>query len=134
MASQHIYSIGKLSKATGVKVETIRYYERIALLPSPPRTASGYRQYDQWHREQLSFIRRGRELGFSLDDIRSLLELQRGGMACAEVQRMARKQIAELKQRIDDLTRLRKQLMTLEAQCHGGEAVACPVVEALLGK
>lgn len=127
------FTIGKLSKASGVNIETIRYYERIGLLPAPPRSQSGYRQYAMQHLQLLRFIRRGRELGFSLDDIRSLLALQVGGLACGEVQVMTQKHIAELDQRMAGMQRLRDQLADLERQCAGGAAQHCPVIEDLLG-
>lgn len=132
-SAAHSFTIGKLSKASGVNIETIRYYERIGLLPEPPRSESGYRQYAAQHLQVLRFIRRGRELGFSLDDIRNLLALQAGGLACGEVQVMTQKHIAELDQRMADMQRLRDQLADLERQCAGGAAQHCPVIEALLG-
>lgn len=128
------FTIGKLSQATGVKVETIRYYEHIGLLPEPPRSASGYRQYTRRHQDLLSFVRRGRELGFALDDIRNLLALQQGGMACGKVQTLTRQHLQALDARIRDLTRLREQLSLLEQQCAGGNARSCPVVAALLAR
>jgi DNA-binding transcriptional MerR regulator len=79
--------IGALSARTGVHVETVRYYERIGIMPTSPRTEGGHRIYDSDHLERLAFIRRARELGFSLDEVRGLLELvDGGGLTCGEVQ------------------------------------------------
>lgn len=126
-------SIGKLSRQSGVKVETIRYYERIGLLPEPPRSTSGYRQYARQHLAKLSFIRRGRELGFPLNVIRTLLELENGEVRCAEVQGIARNQIGQLEDRIRDLERLKDALVGVEQRCQGVNSPSCPVIDALRG-
>src|SRR3546814_15833156 len=98
------YGIGALSDRTGVNVETIRYYERIGIMPEPPRTAGGHRLYDSRHLKRLAFIRRGRELGFSLDAIRALLRLVVGGdYPCGEVHETTLAHIAEHRHKVASL-------------------------------
>src|SRR3546814_9271500 len=100
-------TLGDLAKATGTKVVTVRYYERIGLLPPPERTAGNYRAYEPPHLERLRFIRRCRDLGFTLDEVRELLRLSsQEGKACAEVDRIAAAHLAETEEKIADLTRL----------------------------
>jgi DNA-binding transcriptional MerR regulator len=95
------FSIGDLARRTGTKIETIRYYERIGLLPTPARSRGNYRLYAPSHLERLSFIRRGRDLGFSLDEVRALLGLSDDRtQSCAEVDRIARLHLAEVKRKI----------------------------------
>ena len=92
-------TIGALSESTGVKIETIRYYERIGLLPAPPRSTSRHRLYEEDHRQRLTFIRRARELGFSLDDVRALLGLAgRHGAACDKVKALTEAHIKDVRQ------------------------------------
>src|SRR5437762_9366472 len=98
------FSIGELSKHSGVNIETIRYYERIKMLPAPPRTAAGRRVYDPAHVRVLAFIRRSRELGFSLYEIRALIRL--GGLekaTCREVREIAAHHLEDIRTKIDDL-------------------------------
>ena len=125
-------TIGVLSKYTGCNIETIRYYERIGLLPSPPRSAGGHRLYGESHLKRLTFIRRGRELGFSLDDIRALLGLvDGGGYTCAEVKTVTLDHIDEVRRKLADLRRLERVLKDMAAQCEGGDVPDCPVIDAL---
>jgi MerR family mercuric resistance operon transcriptional regulator len=124
--------IGLLSRETGVNIETIRYYERIGLMPEPPRSDGGHRVYDKTHRQRLAFIRRARELGFRLDDIRSLLGLERSQkLACDEVKALTDRHIAEIREKIRDLKELERVLSKLTAQCHGGRVPACPILDVL---
>lgn len=126
--------IGAISAATGVNIETIRYYERIGLMPKPPRSEGGHRVYDATHLKRLTFIRRGRELGFSLDEIRELLGLVRGhGMTCAEVKAMTEEHVAGIRAKVRDLKKLERVLNELAVQCHGEEVPDCPVLDALGG-
>jgi Cu(I)-responsive transcriptional regulator len=126
------YSIGELARATGIKVETIRYYERIGLLPSPPRTAGNYRAYIRPHLERLSFIRRGRDLGFSLDAMRQLLRLSDDRQQpCNEVDQMARTHLAEVESKIADLVALRGELQQLIEQCRRDTVAECRIIGAL---
>lgn len=125
-------NIGRLGRLTDTKVETIRYYERIGLLPSPPRTGGNYRAYDAGHVRRLSFIRRARGLGFHLDTIRALLDVaDRPDQPCADVDALARAQIREVEDKIADLTCLRDELVRIVGQCHGGRVADCHIIEAL---
>lgn len=126
------FSIGRLSVETGVNIETIRYYERIAIMPAPPRTQGGQRVYGDDHLKRLTFIRRCRELGFSLDEIRALLGLAGGhALTCAEVSGMAHAHIADIRQKVKDLRKLERVLTDLAAQCHGRKVPECPILDAL---
>lgn len=124
-------TIGRLSDQTAVNVETIRYYERIGLLPRPARSAGGHRLYDQAACDRLNFIRRARELGFSLGDIRSLLAMAEGEHACADIRDLTFQHLAAVRARIADLRRLENTLAEVAERCEGGESTTCPVVEAL---
>ncbi|HEX2135516.1 MAG TPA: helix-turn-helix domain-containing protein [Microvirga sp.] len=125
-------TIGGLSERTGVNIETIRYYERIRLLPPPPRTDGGQRSYDESHLKRLTFIRRARELGFPIDDIRGLLSLaDRHALTCGEVQSLAERHLAEVRAKILDLRRLERAIRQATATCAGGTVPECPVVDVL---
>lgn len=124
--------IGALYKATGVNIETIRYYEKIGLMPAPPRSQGRQRIYEATHLKRLSFIRRGRELGFSLDQVRELLGLVRGHeMTCAEVKSMTEEHIADIRRKVKDLKKLERVLTQLSAQCCGDAVPDCPILDAL---
>ena len=124
--------IGKLSERTGVNIETIRYYERIELLPTPARTAGRHRAYDGRHVQRLSFIRRSRELGFSLDDIRTLLRVaDRGDMTCATAQGVTHQHLDAVRGKIASLKRLERALKDMAATCQPGNQASCPIIEAL---
>jgi len=126
------FPIGALSVQTGVNIETIRYYERIGVMPAPPRTEGRQRMYDEDHLKRLTFIRRGRELGFSLDEIRELLGLVRGhGLTCAQVKAMTEQHVAGIRSRVKDLRKLERVLKALAARCHGREVPDCPILEVL---
>jgi Cu(I)-responsive transcriptional regulator len=127
------FSIGALAKAVGAKVVTIRYYERIGLLPVPARTEGNYRVYSGEHMRLLRFIRRCRDLGFSLDQVRGLLSLSsQKDQACSEVDRITAQHLTEIEQKIADLTRLAGELRRLSACCHGDGIIAdCRIIEAL---
>ena len=129
------FSIGQLSKQTGCKVETIRYYEKAGLLPAPPRTAGGHRLYDRGHAQRLGFIRRSRELGFSLDEIRALLRLADGGeYNCGKVKVITLHHLESVKHKIRDLRKLQTTLTTISDACEGGIAPNCPIIEALFSR
>jgi Cu(I)-responsive transcriptional regulator len=126
------FSIGELARATGTKLETIRYYERIGLLPPPARTSGNYRAYAERHLARLSFIRRGRDLGFSLDDIRELLRLSDDrGQPCVKVDRIARVHLTEVERKLADLAALGAELRQLIDQCQHGTIAECRIIEAL---
>jgi MerR family mercuric resistance operon transcriptional regulator len=127
-----VLGIGALSRRTGVNIETIRYYERIGLLPEPPRGEGGHRVFAPAHRKRLAFIRRARELGFSLDEIRVLLGLADGGAPCGEVRAVALDHLARIRAKIADLRRMERTLARTAAQCEGGGATGCPILETLL--
>lgn len=111
-------SIGALSQQTGVHIETIRYYERVKMLAAPPRTEGGRRLYSQSHRRTLGFIRRARDLGFSLDEIRALLDLDGSGRAsCAEVREIASHHLVNVRAKLADLARLETVLSETVGQC-----------------
>ena len=121
-----------LARRTGCNLETIRYYEKIGIIPEPPRTDAGYRVYDDRHVERLRFILRARELGFSLDEIRGLLALvDRGTQTCAEVKDRTERHLANVREKIADLKRIERVLAETAAQCSGDEVPDCPVLEAL---
>jgi MerR family mercuric resistance operon transcriptional regulator len=133
--SKQEFSIGRLSKHTGCKVETIRYYEKADLLPPPPRTAGGHRLYGSDHAKRLGFIRRGRELGFSLDEIRALLRLADGGeYNCGEVKEITIHHLQSVKEKIRDLRKLERTLTAISHECEGGIAPDCPIIEALFSR
>ncbi len=124
--------IGELSRATGTNIETIRYYERIGLLPAPHRTAANYRSYGEPHRARLTFVRHSRDLGFTIDEIRSLLDLSDDpGRDCSEADRIASRHLEQVEDKIAQLTRLRDELTRIVGRCRGGIAADCRVIEAL---
>ena len=124
--------IGELSRLTGVNIETIRYYEKIEMLPAPPRTESGRRVYGAKETRVLAFIRRGRELGFTLDQIRALLRLGEPGKAsCAEIRDIAKHHLDDIRAKIKDLVKLERLLRKTVAQCSGEKVPDCPVLDVL---
>lgn len=125
-------TIGALSKRTGVNIETIRFYERIGILPKPPRTEGGHRVYGHDRSKRLSFVRRCRELGFSLDEARALLRLVDGGRyTCAEVKAVTLDHLADMRRKIADLRRLERALSEMAAKCRGGKVPDCPIIDVL---
>jgi MerR family mercuric resistance operon transcriptional regulator len=124
--------IGQLAERTGVNIETIRYYERVSLLPSPPRTKGRHRIYDEHHLQRLSFIRRSRELGFPLDDIRTLLALvDDGHLDCCAAKEIALGHLADVRGKILSLRRLERALKNMTDACRPGNQSSCPIIEAL---
>jgi Cu(I)-responsive transcriptional regulator len=125
-------NIGDLAKAAATKAETIRYYERIGLMPIPPRTAGNYRDYTSVHVSRLTFTRRARDLGFSIEQIRALLTLADDkGQSCEAVDVIAREHLAEVKRKLADLAALRRELDSLIGQCRHGTVAECRILEAL---
>jgi len=123
---------GELAKNTGCNIETIRYYENIGLLNDPPRNHSGYRIYAQDDRKRLRFILRGRELGFSIEQLRGLLALVDGGRyTCAEVRDLTGHHLNAIGEKIADLQRLEKTLAKTYAACDSRQVPECPVIDAL---
>ncbi len=138
VAAGPLIPIGALAARTRCNIETIRFYEKIGVLPKPARTEGGHRAYAHAHVERLTFIRRARELGFTLDQVRALLRLADArDVPCAEVKQLATSHLAEVRTRIADLRAMRKALAGLVAQCDArgdaGDLPGCPLVETLLG-
>lgn len=131
-ASQH-FGIGVLSGQTGVNIETIRYYEREGLLPHPPRTPGGHRCYSNDHVKRLTFIRRSRELGFSMAEIRDLLALVDGqSYTCGEVKALTLEHAEMVRSKIADLQRMERMLVEIASGCEGGAVPECPIIDALM--
>jgi MerR family mercuric resistance operon transcriptional regulator len=125
-------SIGELSRLTGVNIETIRYYEKVDVLPAVPRKESGRRVFGPRETRTLAFIRRARELGFSLDDIRGMIALGAPGDApCVEVRDVAARHIKAIRGKIADLKRLERLLAPAIGRCSGDRAPDCPVIDIL---
>jgi MerR family transcriptional regulator, mercuric resistance operon regulatory protein len=128
----HTWTIGELSRLTGVNIETIRYYEKIEVLPAPPRTESGRRVYGPIELRRLAFVRRSRELGFTIDEIRSLLVLGAPGNAsCREVRKVATIHLEGIRTKIQDLAKLERLLAKTIAQCSGRSVPNCPILDIL---
>ncbi len=125
------YGIGALSRDTGCNIETIRYYERIGLLPEPPRSAGGHRTYAAEHTRTLDFILRARTMGFSLAEIRRLLSLSEAEAPCDDVQAMALTHISAIRNRIAELEQLAATLQNATNRCAGNSAPHCPVIDTL---
>ncbi len=125
--------IGGLSRLTGCNIATIRYYERIGLLPRAPRSAARYRLYDTADVRRLAFVRRARELGFTLDEVRNLLTLAvaDGEDACAEVRQLAAGHLDDIRVKIADLRALERALSDAVRRCDAGELPGCPLLDAL---
>lgn len=123
--------IGEAATASGCHSETIRYYERVGLLPPPARTGGGYRDYLPQEVERLRFITRGRELGFSLEEIRSLLTLSDDpALSCRDVDQLARHHL-DIQQRVRELRRIARELERTIASCAGGKRGQCAILGAL---
>ena len=127
-------SIGETAERTRCKVETIRYYERIGILPAPDRSPGGQWRYAADHVKRLHFVRRARELGFTLAGVRELLRLvDEENHSCAEAERIARAHLVAVCARLVDLGRLEAVLQDMVEQCAGGALPDCPIIDALHG-
>ena len=127
-------SIGRLAQQTNCKVETVHYYEKTGLMPEPPRTDGGHRIYSLTHVKRLNFIRRSRELGFSIKQIKELLKLtDEPNHCCGEVKTIAMLHAKKVQQKIDDLQRLEMALNKIVNQCKGSDFSIedCPIIDAL---
>jgi Cu(I)-responsive transcriptional regulator len=130
--AQDYLTIGELGRATHTKVETIRYYEREGLLAEPARTAGNYRAYSNMHLNRLSFIRRSRDLGFSLDQVRALLDLaDQRDRQCEAVDAIALGHLAEIDRKIADLQALRHELNGIISRCGCSTIAECRIIESL---
>jgi MerR family mercuric resistance operon transcriptional regulator len=124
-------AIGELSRQTGNNIETIRYYERIGLVPAPPRRGR-YRSYGPEDIGRLRFVWRARRLGFALDEVRALLVLAKGGQkSCAKVRSLANAHLSDVKTKIADLRRMEKVLTNAVQACDAGGPPVCPLIESL---
>ncbi len=125
--------IGKVAHLGGVGVETVRFYEREGLIAEPPRTESGYRQYPQETVSRIRFIRRGKELGFSLREIKELLALRLDPeTSCEDIRLRAEAKLADIEEKVRTLQRMKQALAKLTAACRGRSTVSeCPILEAL---
>lgn len=124
-------SIGEASKLTGIKIETIRYYEREGIVPRPVRTASGRRQYTDQEIMTLRFVKRCRELGFPISNIRALLTLSRGeNSVCEQVQEISQTHLGSVRAKIKDLHRLETGLKEL-IECCDDDVTECPALQRL---
>jgi len=134
MSNRSVKSIrrGDLARATGCNLETIRYYEKIGIMPDPPRSSKGYRNYDDTHVQRLKFVMRSRDLGFKLEEVRGLLGLvDDQSRTCAEVQAIAQDHLSDVRTKIADLERIERVLSETVARCTGDAAPECAVVDAL---
>ena len=128
---QHL-TRGEVSKRVGCHIETVRYYERIGLLPPPPRSKGGHRIYNRDHLKRLTFICRGRELGFTLKQVRGLLRLVDGGdYSCGEVKALTLDHLGKIQRKVADLRRMARVLKEMAAQCEGGTVPDCPIIDTL---
>lgn len=126
------YGIGEMSRQTGVNIETVRYYERIGIMPNPDRTESGNRQYNHDQLKRLHFVKRSRELGFSPEEIRALLKMvDRKVFTCGEVHSMTVDHLSAVKCKLTDLRRLEKALKSMASECSRGEIPDCPIIDEL---
>ena len=135
MSNTSVRSIRRsdLARATGCNLETIRYYEKIGIMPDPPRSVKGYRSYDDTHVKRLKFVMRSRDLGFSLEEVRGLLGLvDDRSRTCAEVQMIAEDHLTDVRAKIADLKRIERVLSDTVARCTGDAAPECAVIDALL--
>jgi MerR family mercuric resistance operon transcriptional regulator len=126
------FTIGAFSQRTGVNIETVRYYEKIGLLPPPRRSEGRHRLYDRELTQRLQFIRRSRELGFSIEEIKALLRLaDQGGLGCSEAKAITERHLADIRGKITDLKRLERVLGRLATACEANELPQCPLLETL---
>ena len=128
--------IGQLADSAGVGVETVRFYEQQGLLPKLRRNAGGYRLYPEAVLGRLQFVRRAKQLGFSLQEIKSLLKLQDSGGSHANVKKISSAKLAVIEEKIRDLTSMRKALSELVNLCEGGsgDLKSCPIIQSLSGQ
>lgn len=127
------FTIGIIAKQAGVGIETIRFYERKGLIDNPPRRLSGYRQYPEETIDRLRFIRKAKELGFTLNEISELLELSTDASAkCSDVKDRAKAKIQDIGQKIQALSKMKNALSAITSYCDGqGSICTCPIIDAL---
>jgi MerR family mercuric resistance operon transcriptional regulator len=137
--SDHVSGSGlqraELARRTGCNLETIRYYEKIGLMPDPPRTAAGYRVYGVSHVSRLRFILRARELGFPIEELRSLLSMvDAHDYTCGDIHAMTTAHLKSVRDRIRDLQRLERTLSAIAERCSGDAVPECPIIDEMLGE
>lgn len=124
--------IGELATETGVNIETIRYYERAGILPAPARAANNYRIYSDTHRRRLRFVRRARDLGFTLAEVQTLLSMIDGGeYTCAEAKALGETHLSDVQAKIADLHRMESALIDVVAGCSGERTPDCSMLRTL---
>lgn len=124
--------ISEAAEQAGVNIQTLRYYERRGLLPKAPRRASGYREFPDEAVRVVRFIKRAQDLGFSLDEVEELLRLRRqSSRNRGKIRAVAEEKVAQIERKIGELERMKRALQTLVHSCHSGEALDCPIIEAL---
>jgi Cu(I)-responsive transcriptional regulator len=134
MAAERL-GIGALAKSTGTKVVTIRYYEQIGLMPAPDRTSGNYRAYSGDHLARLGFIRRARDLGFSIEQVKELLSLaDQRNRSCDAVDAIAKEHLAEVDRKLADLAALRRELADVIGQCGSGTIAECRIIGGFRAK
>lgn len=126
------FTRGALAKKAGVNLETIRFYEKIGLMPDPPRTQAGYRSYSLEHLKRLKFIKRSRELGFTNKEVAGLLEMVDGTYACNDVKELALANVGLIASKMIDLAKMKQALQSMASECRGGETPDCAIVDRLL--
>jgi MerR family mercuric resistance operon transcriptional regulator len=125
--------IGELARACDCPAETIRYYEKIGLLPQAVRRANGYRSYEGTHQKWLQFILRSKELGFCQDEVRRLTDLAHQKQpACADVHELLEEHVSDVRKRVRALQRMERALVRLKTQCQDGTLHDCPVIDELM--
>lgn len=131
-ASARTLQRAEIAKRTGCNLETVRYYEKVGLVPEPPRTQGGHRAYGAEHERRLRFILRARELGFTLEEIRALLKLvDERNSPCGEVREVAATHLLDVQEKIADLRRMERVLKDVVAKCADGSRSECPLIETL---
>ncbi len=126
------YTRGALAKESGVNLETIRFYEKIGLMPDPPRTKAGHRCYSMAHLSRLKFIKRSRDLGFTNKEVSELLEMTENQASCDSVKDKAQSNIALIAAKMADLANMKSALEEMVDKCSGGETPDCAIVDTLL--
>ena len=133
MAKPSFMGIGEMSRQTGVGIETIRYFEKIGMMPAPGRSEGGNRQYTNDHLQRLFFINRSRQIGFSQSEIKALLSMvDAKNITCAEVHSITTEHIADIRKKIRDLQNLEMVLTQMAKECSRGDIPDCPIIETLL--
>ena len=126
------YAIGEMSRISHVNIETIRYYERISLLPKPDRTVGGNRQYNHGQLKLLCFIKKCRDLGFALDEIRAFMRMvEHDDLTCSEVHQMTISHLENVQEKLAALKKIEKTLKEMSAQCNRGDIPDCPIIDKL---